>query len=308
MRVIFMGSPDFATSTLKAILDAGHDVVCVYAQPPRPAGRGHKERPCPVHTAALKHGLQVRTPESMKDADAVSAFADLSADIAVVIAYGQILPGDVLSAPKHGSINVHASLLPRWRGAAPIQRAILAGDAESGVSIMQMDEGLDTGPVYLTRVAPIDTATTGGSLHDDLATRGAEACVQVLVDIEAGSITPQPQADDGVTYAAKISPADARIIWTQDAVTVERAVRAFDPWPRTWFEHDGERVKVLAAHVDENLSDASKPAGTVLDDRPAIACGNGVLVLDRLQRAGRKPQDAAEFMRGYDLKPGTGLV
>jgi len=314
LRIIFMGSPDFAVSTLNAITGAdtgaGHDVVCVYAQPPRPAGRGHKEQPCPVHAAALEQGLMVRTPESMRDDTAITEFAALNADIAVVVAYGQILPMAVLEAPKYGCINVHASLLPRWRGAAPIQHAILAGDETSGVCIMQVDEGLDTGPVFLRRETKIDEATTGGSLHDDLATIGAAACLEVLVGIEAGtmtSITAAPQPDDGVTYAAKISPALARLDWRADAIDLDRAVRAYDPWPRTWFEHGGERIKVLAAHVDEGASPANVSAGQVLDGRPAIACENGVIVLDRLQRPGRKPQDAAEFMRGYDLTVGTVL-
>ena len=311
MRIIFMGSPDFAVSTLNAITTAGHDVVCVYAQPPRPAGRGHKEHPCPVHAAALEQGLMVRTPESMRDDTAITEFAALNADIAVVVAYGQILPMAVLGAPKYGCINVHASLLPRWRGAAPIQRAILAGDETSGVCIMQVNEGLDTGPVFLRRETKIDAATTGGSLHDDLAIMGAEACLEVLDGIDAGTMTATPQSDDGVTYAAKISPALARLDWHQGATDLDRAVRAYDPWPRTWFEHAGERIKVLAAHVDENVdedaSTANVSAGQVLDARPAIACKNGVIVLDRLQRPGRKPQDAAEFMRGYDLTVGTVL-
>lgn len=303
-----MGSPEFAVSTLRALVKAGHDVVCVYAQPPRPVGRGQKEQPCPVHAAALEQGLAVRTPSNMKEDRSISEFAALQVDIAVVTAYGQILPKAVLDAPRYGCINVHASLLPRWRGAAPIQRAILAGDAESGVSIMQMDEGLDSGSVYLHQTTPLGASTTGGDLHDCLASMGADACLEVLGGIETKSVTATPQSGVGVTYARKISPADARIDWFQDAITTERAVRAFDPWPRTWFEHDGERIKVLKASVDEAVFDSGRPPGSILDSRPSVACGRGVLVLERLQRAGRKPQNAADFMRGYDLSVGTDLT
>ncbi len=306
MRIAFMGSPDFAVSTLNAIISAGHDVVCVYAQPPRPAGRGQKEQPCPVHAAALELGLMVRTPQDMRAVGAITEFAALDLDLAVVVAYGQILPAAILDAPGYGCINVHASLLPRWRGAAPIQRAIQAGDAESGVSIMQMDVGLDTGPVYMTRRIPLDAATTGGSLHDQLAIMGASACLEVLAGIQHGSVTPVPQPDDGVTYASKIDRDEARLDWKLDAAFLERSVRAFDPWPRTWFDHEGERIKVLSARVDHDASDSGATPGRVLDNRPAVACGDGVLVLESLQRPGKKPQDASDFMRGYDLK--TGIV
>ncbi len=305
MRIVFMGSPDFAVSTLNAILEAGHDVICVYAQPPRPAGRGHKQQPCPIHRTALEFELEVRTPVSMKDPAAIDAFTELEADIAVVVAFGQILPQAVLDTPRLGCINVHASLLPRWRGAAPIQRAIQWGDGESGVSIMQMDAGLDTGPVLMRRVMMLDEQTTGGGLHDDLATRGAEACVETLNALENGSLDAVPQPEEGVTYADKLNTREARLDWMDSAEMLARTVRAFDPWPGTWFEHDGERIKVLAAHADAKSEISAAKPGTVIDSRPAIVCGSGVLVLDRLQRAGKKAQDAETFTRGYALKVGT---
>jgi methionyl-tRNA formyltransferase len=296
VRLIFMGSPDFSVPTLHALRDAGHEIVCVYAQPPRPAGRGHKERPCPVHAAALEMDIPVRTPLDFKSPDEWAAFVDLNADIAVVVAYGLILPKAVLDAPRLGCINVHASLLPRWRGAAPIQRAILAGDKETGVCIMAMDEGLDTGAVYLRRAVPITEKTTGGSLHDLLCDIGSQACVDALQSLGV----PEPQLETGVTYAKKLSPKEARIDWRQDAEALARAVRAFDPWPGTWFEHNGERIKLLGASAEQGSGDA----GEVLGGRPAIACGNGVLVLKRVQRAGRKAQDADEFLRGYKFTVG----
>ena len=306
LRIIFMGSPDFAVGTLQALTDAGHDIVCVYAQPPRPTGRGHKEKPCPVHASAMERGLVVRTPESMKDARAIAEFVDLSAEVAVVVAYGQILPDAVLNAPRYGCINVHASLLPRWRGAAPIQRAIQAGDGQSGVSIMQMASGLDTGPVFLTRTVDIGPETTGGHLHDELASLGAAACVEVLHTIEQGTAVAVAQAEGGVTYAQKLNTTESQLNWAEDAAVLERTIRAFDPWPRTWFEYEGERIKVLAGHVADEPS--SKTPGTILDTSPSIACGSGALVLDRLQRAGRRAQDSAEFMRGFDMKVGSCLV
>ncbi len=303
LRVVFMGSPDFSIPTLRAILDVGHEVACVYAQPPRPAGRGHKERPCPVHAFADEQGLEVRTPASLKDAGVQAAFAGLGADIAVVVAYGLILPEEILEAPRMGCINVHASLLPRWRGAAPIQRAIQAGDEETGVCIMQMDAGLDTGPVLSRKSMNLDQAMTGGKLHDLLSQMGAKACVEVLEHLSEGEIDAVSQPDTGVTYAAKLSPDEARIDWSRPAEEIARTVRAFDPWPGTWFEHEGERIKVLEASADS----APGTPGEILDGRPAVACGEGSLILKRLQRAGKKPQGADEFLRGYALTPGTVL-
>ncbi len=304
LRIIFMGSPDFAVPTMQALMDAGHDIVCVYAQPPRPAGRGQKERLCPVHAAALDAAIEVRTPKDLKSSEDQAAFAAIDADVAVVVAYGLLLPIEILNAPRLGCINVHASLLPRWRGAAPIQRAILAGDTQAGVCIMAMEAGLDTGPVYLRRAVSLDPDMTGGLLHDTLCDIGAQACVEALGGIADGTLQPVAQSQDGVTYARKLNPSEAQLDWSLDCAELERAVRAFDPWPGTWFEHNGERVKVLAAQADMTGHVRAEP-GTVLDGRPAIACGSGALVLQRLQRAGRKAQNADEFMRGYELAVGT---
>lgn len=307
LRIIFMGSPDFSIPTLQAILDAGHEVVCVYAQPPRPSGRGHKEHRCPVHAFADSKGLPVRTPENFKNADEQAAFADLDADLAVVVAYGLILPEVVLKARRLGCINVHASLLPRWRGAAPIQRAIQAGDTESGVCIMQMDKGLDTGDVLATERMAIGPETTGGSLHDALSEMGARACVDTIASLDRGEATATPQPDAGVTYAEKLTSKEARIDWSRTAEDIAHTVRAFDPWPGTWSEHDGERIKILGASSETGNGDGTREPGTVLDSRPSVACGEGCVVLHRLQRAGRKAQNAEEFLRGYTLPVGSVL-
>jgi methionyl-tRNA formyltransferase len=304
LRIIFMGSPDFSAPVLHALHDAGHEIICVYTQPPRPAGRGHKERPCPVHAVALKMNIPVRNPVNFKAVEDCVAFAALEADIAVVVAYGLLLPKAVLSAPRLGCINVHASLLPRWRGAAPIQRAILAGDDETGVCIMAMDEGLDTGAVYLRHSVAITEKTTGGSLHDELSIIGAQSCVEALESIASGVLQPETQPKEGVTYAKKLSPAEARMDWEKPADELARAVKAFDPWPGTWFEHNGERIKLFAAHAESAGRGEKAEAGEILDSRPAIACGDGTLVLERLQRAGRKAQDAADFLRGYKFEVG----
>lgn len=305
LRVVFMGSPDFSLPTLQALMDAGHDVICVYAQPPRPAGRGQKERPCPVHEFADAKGLMVRTPESLKNDAEQDEFASLDADLAVVVAYGLILPENILNAPRLGCINVHASLLPRWRGAAPIQRAIQAGDTETGVCIMQMDKGLDTGPVYLRRRIAIEAGMTGGMLHDSLSVLGGEACVEAIDGLLGDGMVAEQQADTGVSYASKLNSSEARIDWTRSADDIGRTVLAFDPWPGAWFEHNGERIKVRQASVDTDAGLALGEPGEVLDSRPAVACGKGALVLHRLQRAGRKPQAAGEFLRGYNLPAGT---
>jgi methionyl-tRNA formyltransferase len=306
-----MGSPAFALPALRALIEAGHKIVCVYAQPPRPAGRGHRLQRAPVHDLADSLGLPVRTPARLKAADEQRAFAALAADAAVVAAYGLILPPLVLAAPRLGCFNIHSSLLPRWRGAAPIQRAILAGDRESGVTIMQMDEGLDTGPIVLQRRVPITDQTTAASLHDTLATLGAELIVEALEGIASGSLTPTPQPSEGATYAPKLERDEGHLEWSRPAAQLERAVRALNPWPGTWFEHRGERIKVLAAGVVDGRGEP----GVVLDDAPSppsgdapiVACGEGALRLLRLQRPGRKPADAAEFLRGYPLPPGTRL-
>jgi methionyl-tRNA formyltransferase len=303
LRLVFMGSPTFALPTLSALIAAGHEIACVYTQPPRPAGRGRGTRPCPVHAFALDHGLEVRTPKSLKGESEQAAFAELGCDAGVVAAYGLILPQAVVEAPRLGCYNVHASLLPRWRGAAPIQRAILAGDGETGVSIMRVEAGLDTGPVLLAQAVPIAPTITAGDLHDALAELGARLMVVALAGVAAGALTPRPQPDQGVTYAAKLGPDDERLDWSKPAVELERAVRALSPSPGVWFEHAGERIKVLQARV---VGACGLP-GTVLDDAPTVACGDGALALLRLQRPGRKPLDGEAFLRGYPLPPGTRL-
>ena len=305
MRVVFMGTPDFSVPALGALIDAGHEIACAYTQPPRPAGRGQKERPSPVQAFAVARGIEVRHPTSLKDPAAQEAFAALDADIAVIVAYGLILPVPVLSAPRLGCLNIHASLLPRWRGAAPIQRAILAGDTETGVTVMQMDAGLDTGDMLLREPLPIDAQTTGGALHDALSALGARLIVDALDRLAAGTLAAQPQPEEGVTYARKLDKAEARLDWTAEAGALARRVRAFDPWPGTWFEHDGVRIRVTAAEAVPGRSGAVP--GTVLDTGPTVACGTGALRLLRLQRPGRAAMAAVEFLRGYDLPPGTVL-
>ena len=305
LDLVFMGSPDFSIPALSALLDAGHRVNCVYAQPPRPAGRGQKERPCPVHAFALEKGLQVRTPKSLKTPEAQAEFAALNADAAVVVAYGLILPQAVLAAPRLGCLNIHASLLPRWRGAAPIQRAIQAGDAETGVTIMQMDAGLDTGDMLMTGRLPITEETTAGALHDDLSALGARLIVMALEGLEAGTLPATPQPDAGVTYAAKLARGEGQLDFSKPAEDLARTVRAFDPWPGTWFEKDGERIKVLAAAAVKG-SDGAAP-GTVIDDQGTVQCGTGALRPLRLQRAGKGAMDADTFFRGFDLPEGTKL-
>ncbi len=302
-----MGSPDFAVPALDALMAAGHRIVCVYAQPPRPSGRGQKERPCPVHALAAEKGLVVRTPENLKGADEARAFAELGADAAVVAAYGLILPPAILAAPRLGCFNIHASLLPRWRGAAPIQRAILAGDTETGVTIMRMDEGLDTGPMLLSESVAITPETTAETLHDSLAEVGARLIVTALADPQA--LAPRPQPADGATYAPKLGRDEGRLDWSRPAAESERAVRALNPWPGIWFEYQGARVKVLAAEVAPGAPDAAPDAapGTVLDDALSVACGTGTLRLTRVQREGRKPAAASAFLRGTPLPRGTVL-
>ncbi|WP_092787603.1 methionyl-tRNA formyltransferase [Rhodospira trueperi] len=305
MRVVFMGTPDFAVPALRAVADA-HEVVCVYTQPPRPAGRGKKERPSPVHQAAEALGVPVRHPATLKDPADREAFAALGADVAVVAAYGLILPRPVLDAPRLGCVNIHASLLPRWRGAAPIQRAIMAGDAETGLTIMRMEAGLDTGPMLLSVKTPIGPDTTAGTLHDTLAAMGAPLILEALDGLAAGVLTAVPQPVDGVTYAAKIDKGESRIDWTRPAPDLDRHVRGLSPVPGAFFEHDGERVRVLAATPEDGRAETAP--GTVLDDAPRVACADGTaLRLDRLQRAGKGPVDGAAFLRGRPLPPGTVL-
>jgi len=301
LKLVFMGTPDFSVPALQALLDAGHDVVCVYSQPPRKAGRGHKLTPTPVHAFADARGIEVRTPVSLKGADEQRAFADLDADAAVVVAYGLILPKAVLDAPRLGCFNIHASLLPRWRGAAPIQRAIEAGDANSGVAIMQMDEGLDTGPVVLTGETPIGADTTAGELHDALSEMGARLIVEALDGVAAGTLSPTPQPADGVTYAAKIDKAETRIDWSRPAAQVHARVRAFHPF--AWFELDGLRVRVLRVRVETGAGEA----GATLDDALLVACGDGALRLEQVQPAGKGAMDAAAFLNGRKVPAGAKL-
>ena len=303
LRLVFMGTPDFAVPSLRALVDAGHEVVCVYSQPPRPAGRGQQVQKSPVHRFAEERGIPVRTPKSLRNAEAQAEFADLKADAAVVAAYGLILPQPVLDAPRLGCLNVHGSLLPRWRGAAPIQRSILAGDAETGITIMQMDIGLDTGAMLLKDAVPITAETTASSLHDALADMGARLIVQALDGIAEGRLTAEPQPEEGVTYAAKLTREDGRLDWTRDAAFVERQVRALTPWPGCWFVIKGERIKVLKA---DSASDARKAApGSLLDDRLTIACTGGAVRLTLVQRPGKAPVDGAAFLRGFALPVGT---
>jgi len=301
MRVIFMGTPDFSVPALDALIEAGHEVVAVYCQPPRPAGRGKKERPSPVQARAEDLGLELRHPVSLKTADEQAAFAALGADVAVVVAYGLILPHAILRAPVHGCLNIHASLLPRWRGAAPLHRAIMAGDAETGVSIMQMDEGLDTGAVLMCEATPIGAEETTGELHDRLSAMGARLIVEALARLDR--LTPEPQPAEGVTYAAKIDKAEARIDWTRPAPEVDAMIRGLSPFPGAWTEMEGQRVKLLASRV----SVGEGVPGEVLDGALRVACGRGAVQLLRLQRAGGAVQDAEDFQRGMRLAPGTRL-
>lgn len=302
MRVIFMGTPDFSVPVLDALMAAGHDVVCVYCQPPRPAGRGKKDRHSPVQIRAEELGLPVRHPVSLKAADEQALFTALKADVAVVVAYGLILPQAVLDAPRLGCLNIHASLLPRWRGAAPIHRAIMAGDAQTGVCIMQMEAGLDTGPVLMTKRTSIGADETTAILHDRLREMGAAAIVEALDKLEG--LVPVPQSDVGVSYAAKIDKAEARIDWAKPAPEVDQLIRGLSPFPGAWFEHTGTRVKVLGS----TLAEGSGAPGEVLKRDLTVACGTGAVRLTRLQRAGKAAQDADDFGRGAQIAPGSRLT
>ncbi|WP_205480697.1 methionyl-tRNA formyltransferase [Sphingomonas arenae] len=303
MRVIFMGSPAFAVPTLDALVEAGHDIAAVYCQPPRPANRGKKLQPTPVQTRAEELGLEVRTPARLRDEEEQQGFAALQADVAVVAAYGLILPQPILDAPRMGCVNVHASLLPRWRGAAPIHRAILAGDAVTGLTIMQMEAGLDTGPMLLTGEVPIN-GKNAAELTDELARLGAELMVRYLQEPER--YVPVQQPEQGVTYAAKIDKAEARIDWHRSAAEIERQVRAFASAPGAWFEVAGERIKLLRAEeMDARLRGHD---GEVLDDGLLIACGEGALQATLVQRAGRGPMSPDELLRGFPIPKGTVLA
>lgn len=300
LRLAFMGSPDFAVPALRALHDAGHKIAAVYCQPPKPAGRGQKETPCPVHRAALELGLPLRHPARLKRDEAEhAAFAALDLDVAVVAAYGLILPKAMLEAPRRGCLNIHASLLPRWRGAGPIQAAILAGDTETGITIMRMEEGLDTGPMLLAEAVPITPTTTTPALHDALAALGARLILRALAEDPAA--TPQPA--EGVTYAPKLAKEDGRLDWTQPAEALERRIRALNPWPGTFFMLKGEAIRVSAAALDAGHGSP----GEALDDAGLIACGQGALRLQRLQRPGRAAMLAEAFLRGLPIPAGTRL-
>ena len=307
LRVVFMGTPDFAVPTLAEIVGAGHEVVAVYTRAPKEAGRGMAERRSPVHVFAAAGGMAVLTPKSLKGAAEQQVFRAHAADIAVVVAYGLLLPKPVLEAPRLGCLNLHGSALPRWRGAAPIQRAIMAGDRETAAMVMQMDEGLDTGPVCLAERIAIGPDMTAGELHDIMAERGASLMVRALAAAERGSLTATPQPAEGVTYAAKIDKAEARIDFGRPAKAVHDLIRGLSPFPGAWLEAGPaakrERIKVLRTE----LADAAGAPGTVLDDRPTIACGEGALRLVEVQRAGKRPMPAAELLRGFPLAPGTVL-
>lgn len=307
MRLAFLGTPDFAVTALAAIVAAGHDVVCVYSQPPAPRGRGQELKPSPVHAFADAHGIPVRTPASMRDPVEIAAFAALDLDAAVVVAFGQILPAAVLEAPRLGSYNVHGSLLPRWRGAAPIQRAIMAGDTVTGVQVMRMTEGLDEGPVLSTatvRIGPLDTAST---LHDRLAAAGADLIVRTLPEIAAGTAVAVPQADEGVTYAKKISAKFARLDWAKPGPVLDRKIRGMSPFPGAWFELPTDKGPVRVKALLSRFEDEAGEAGVTLDDALLVGTGEGAVRLLRVQREGKGPQDADVFLRGNPVPAGTRL-
>jgi methionyl-tRNA formyltransferase len=300
-----MGTPEFSVACLTALIAAGHDIAAVYTQPPRPAGRGKKPLSSPVQTMAQANGIEVRTPVTLKSAEEQAAFAALALDGAVVVAYGLLLPPGILDVPRLGCLNIHASLLPRWRGAAPIQRAIMAGDAETGITIMRMDRGLDTGPMLLNESTPILADDTAGALHDRLASMGARLIVRALEELAQDKLASRPQPSTGITYAAKLTRDDERLDWRRPAIELGRQVRALNPRPGAWFAHGDERLKVVAAEILDAAPSAAP--GLVLDDRLTVACGAGALRVTVVQRAGRAPAPAAEFLRGYALPPGTRL-
>ena len=293
-----MGTPDFSVAPLRALIEAGHEVACVYCQPPRPAGRGQKERPSPVQAEAEARGLTVRHPVSLRTPEAQAEFATLGVEVAVVVAYGLILPQAVLDAPRQGCLNIHASLLPRWRGAAPIHRAVMAGDAETGVCIMRMESGLDTGPVLLREAVPIGETDTTGDLHDRLSDLGARLVVEALGRL--ADLVPEVQPEAGVTYARKIDKAEARVDWTRPAAEVDRLIRGLSPFPGAWCEAGGERIKLLRSR----LADGSGAPGEVLSGL-TIACGEGAVEVLEVQRAGAKALTVAQALRGWD--PGARL-
>ena len=310
MRLAFLGTPEFAVKSLAELVASGHEIAAVYAQPPAPRGRGQQLRPSPVQAFAEKLGLEVRTPKSMRNPEEIEAFLALGLDAAVVVAYGQILPREVLEAPRLGSFNLHASLLPRWRGAAPIQRAIIAGDAATGVNVMRMTEGLDEGPMLLSERVPIAPADTAATLSERLAAVGATLLPRALGAVERGGARETPQAADGVTYARKISPTEARIDWNRPAAVVDRHIRGLSPFPGAWFMAPSQsedrapvRVKALLSRVEPGAG----AAGQAIDERLLIACGEGAVRLLQVQREGKGAQDVETFVRGFPVPAGTRL-
>jgi len=308
MRIAFLGTPDFAVVSLAALLQAGHQIVAVYSQPPSARGRGQVLKPSPVHAFALEHGLDVRTPASMKDPGEIAAFEALDLDAAVVVAYGQILKAGVLASPHLGCFNLHGSILPRWRGAAPIQRAVMAGDDLTGVQVMRMSEGLDEGPVLATATTRIGASDTAGAVHDRLASLGARLLVETLPAIASGQAVEVPQANEGVTYARKITPAEAHIDWTLPAQQVDRQIRGLSPFPGAWFEAPSSRGPTRVKALLSGVEDAEGPPGLALDDDLLVACGEGAVRLLSLQREGRGRQEAEEFIRGFPVPAGTVLT
>jgi methionyl-tRNA formyltransferase len=303
LRLAFMGTPDFAVPTLAELIAQGHTIAAVYSQPPRPRGRGMETQPGPVHAFAQSHGLQVRTPLSLKGADEQAAFAALDLDAAIVVAYGLLLPKAILDAPRLGCFNLHGSLLPRWRGAAPIQRAVMAGDAETGVMVMRMEEGLDTGPVLMAETVAVGRKTAG-ELTEDLSRLGADLMARALGALERGGIEPVAQAEEGVTYARKIAKEEARIDWSGSARAIDCQVRGLSPFPGAWTDINGERVKVLYAQP----VDGSGRPGVTLDDALTVACGEGALKLVKVQRAGARAMEAGDLLKGFAVPRGTQLL
>lgn len=304
MRIVFMGTPDFAVPTLAEIVATGHEVVAVYTRAPKPAGRGQAERKSPVHLAAEGFGIPVLTPKSLKGADEQGVFALHDADVAVVVAYGLILPKPVLEAPRFGCLNLHGSLLPRWRGAAPIQRAVMAGDTRTGVMVMQMDEGLDTGPVGLVEEMPIGPEMTAGELHDRMMLVGADLMSRALAALERGSLAFTPQAEAGVTYAKKIEKAEARIDWSWPAPDVHNLIRGLSPFPGAWFQLDLNGIPTRIKALRSTLAPGRGEIGALLDDDLTIACGAGAVRLTQVQREGKGVMDTATFLRGAGALPG----
>ncbi|MBL8548639.1 MAG: methionyl-tRNA formyltransferase [Hyphomonadaceae bacterium] len=307
LRLAFMGSPDFALPSLRALIAAGHEIACVYSQPPRPAGRGKQDRPTPVHAFAVAAGLPVRTPEALKDREEQAAFAALGLDAAVVVAYGLLLPQPILDAPRLGCLNLHGSLLPRWRGAAPIQRALMAGDAITGVQVMQMEAGLDTGPVLASAETPIAAEDTAGTLHDRLAAMGASLLAETLAKLERGEAKAVPQDEEGVVHAHKLTSADTRIDWTKSATAVDCQIRGLAPAPGAWFMLPTARGPVRTRALFSRVEAGEGAPGAALDDRLLIACGEGAVRLLSVQREGGAALEAGDFLRGAPTPAGTNL-